>query len=93
MVALEAMAEGKPVVATSVGGLPELLQDADAMLVEPDNPSILADGIAGMLDKIQREPDYGCRNRGLAARFSLTRMIDEYCDIYRNSFGKQVATP
>jgi glycosyltransferase involved in cell wall biosynthesis len=44
---LEAMAAGKPVVATAVGGIPEIVTHEDtALLVSPGNPGKLADAIA-----------------------------------------------
>jgi spore coat protein SA len=42
MVILEAMASGLPVVASSTGGIPEILQHGGGVLVEPSNPVSLA---------------------------------------------------
>ena len=44
-VVLEARACGSRIVATRVGGVPELLSDRNGILVEPDNPEALAEGI------------------------------------------------
>jgi len=85
LVALEAMAAGKPVVATRVGGLPEVLQDADAILVEPNDPEALAAAIINMLAQLEREPEFGARNRAIAARFSIAQMTDCYEAIYSPS--------
>ncbi len=82
LVALEAMAAGKPVVATRVGGLPEVLDGADAALVAPDNPAELAQAISEILARLEREPNYGARNRDIAARFSTARMVDAYQSVY-----------
>ncbi|GBE55062.1 MAG TPA: glycosyltransferase family 4 protein [Euryarchaeota archaeon] len=49
LVALEAMALGIPVVASRVGGLPEILEGR-AILVEKENPSALAEAIIKLLD-------------------------------------------
>ncbi len=47
---LEAMSYGKAVLATAVGGLPELLTSGEnGLLVEPDNPTALAAGLRKML--------------------------------------------
>lgn len=47
---LEAMAVAVPVVATNVGGVPELLDNGQAgVLVEPESPSALADAITSMI--------------------------------------------
>lgn len=51
LVALEAMAVGVPVVGTNVGGLPHLLKDDAGILVEPHNPSSLAEGIEQALNR------------------------------------------
>jgi len=41
-VILEALASGKPVVASRVGGVPELLREANGILVPPEDPPVLA---------------------------------------------------
>jgi glycosyltransferase involved in cell wall biosynthesis len=50
-VLLEALAAARPIVATSVGGIPEALTDEhDALLVEPDNPRMLSYAISRLLN-------------------------------------------
>ncbi len=83
IVALEAMALGKPVVATRVGGLPEVLAGADAVLVEPDNVNELSAAIEAVLFRLRSDPEFGVRNRECAARFSIDRMIEGYLEAYR----------
>lgn len=49
-VVLEAMAMGKPVVATAVGGVPEIIEDGiNGRLVSPEQPHLLAQVIAEVL--------------------------------------------
>ncbi len=51
-VVLEAMACGKPVVASRVGGVPEIIKSEDfGILVEPQNPGALAEALSLALDK------------------------------------------
>jgi glycosyltransferase involved in cell wall biosynthesis len=51
LAALEAMAAGRPVVASRVGGLPEIVLDGrTGVLVPPRDAAALARGIAGLLD-------------------------------------------
>ena len=48
----EAMAVGTPVVATRVGGLPEVVEDGETgVLVEPGDPAALAAGVLEVLDR------------------------------------------
>jgi glycosyltransferase involved in cell wall biosynthesis len=47
---LEAMASGLPVVATRVGGVPEIVDEGTGVLVAPGDATALADGIAAMCD-------------------------------------------
>ena len=85
MAALEAMAYGKPIVATRVGGLPEVLKNADALLVEPDDPAQLARAIETALDRMKHDSHFGLHNRERAASFSTAHMTDEYLGSYRDS--------
>lgn len=48
-VVLEALACGRPVVATNVGGIPEIMNEACGYLVPPRNPLALADAIDAVL--------------------------------------------
>jgi len=58
LVPLEAMAAGRPVVATRTGGLPEVVEDGvTGMLVEPGDPS----GLAAAIDRLLS--DEGLRGR------------------------------
>jgi glycosyltransferase involved in cell wall biosynthesis len=50
-VVLEALASGRPVVATSVGGIPEILSDACGRMVLPRDARALAQALASVLDK------------------------------------------
>jgi glycosyltransferase involved in cell wall biosynthesis len=85
IVAIEAMALGKPVVATRVGGLPEILDGADAVLVAPDAPDALAEALGQVTQRLGCEPEFGARNRGLAARFGLGPMLDTYERVWNES--------
>lgn len=51
MAILEAMAAGRPVVTTPVGGVPDFAQDGvNALIVRPDDPSALAAAVRRLLD-------------------------------------------
>lgn len=50
LVVKEAMARAVPVVATSVAGVPEMLDDTCGWLVPPDDPARLAEALAAALD-------------------------------------------
>lgn len=70
LAAVEAMAAGKPVVASSVGGLPEIVkQNETGLLVEPNNPSALADAVATLIKKPELAGQMGRRGRERAEQF------------------------
>jgi glycosyltransferase involved in cell wall biosynthesis len=48
---LEAMALGRPVIASSVGGIPEVIKDKiNGILFKPKDPNMLADKIIELMD-------------------------------------------
>jgi sugar transferase (PEP-CTERM/EpsH1 system associated) len=81
---LEAMATGLPVVATRVGGNPELVADGSSgFLVEPGSPAALADALRRYLGDPGLLARHGRAARELAqAEFSLERMVGEYGQLY-----------
>ncbi|MCM8820988.1 MAG: glycosyltransferase [Candidatus Omnitrophica bacterium] len=54
VVLIEALACGLPVVATRVGGVPEIINDTNGILVEPDNSVELAKAMLYMMDNLDR---------------------------------------
>jgi len=76
-VILEAMAMGKPVIATAVGGNPELLTPRTGMLVPPGDAQRLAQAIITLLRDAAGARAWGAAaRRDAEARFSLARMIE-----------------
>jgi glycosyltransferase involved in cell wall biosynthesis len=68
IVLFEAMAAGVPVVATAVGGVPDVVSDREALLVPPQDPSALAQAIRTAFCN-----PGAARARVTAARARLTR--------------------
>ena len=63
-VVVEALAVGTPVIATAVGGVPEIVRDGEnGLLVRPGDPAALAAAIG----RFFAEPDLGARLRAAAA--------------------------
>jgi glycosyltransferase involved in cell wall biosynthesis len=50
-VIVEALSSGRPVVATNVGGIPELLNDSNGVMTPPKDPAKLAGALAAALDR------------------------------------------
>ncbi len=80
--ALECMACGIPVVATRVGGLPEIVDDTVGGLVEPADPPSLARGIVHALQRDDRD-QLGMRARQrVVDSWSNTRLVRRHIEIY-----------
>ena len=85
MVALEAMERGRAVVASDVGGLPEIVEDGvTGIVVPPDEPEALAAALLELLRDPARAAAMGAagRVRALAA-FSQGRCTDRIEELYR----------
>jgi len=79
-VILEAMAMGKPVVATAVGGNPELVEPrVSGLLVPPGDPQALAGAVISLLEDPKRCQAMGEKGRArVLAIFSKQRMVADY---------------
>jgi len=81
---LEAMATGLPVIATAVGGNPELVQDdVNGRLVPVSNPEQLAREMGRYIRSPELRLRHGIAGRQRAIRdFSVEAMVDSYVRLY-----------
>lgn len=86
---LEAMATGLPIIATRVGGNPELVKEGQtALLVPADDPEAMAAAIAVYADDAAKRARHGAAGRASAeARFSLGAMVKAYMQVYDRFLG------
>jgi glycosyltransferase involved in cell wall biosynthesis len=87
----EAMACGVPVVASRIGGIPEIVRDGETgFLVPPGDPMAFAEAI----DRILCDPALGlefslrARER-IALEFDLKRCVEHYLELYEKFFDIQ----
>jgi glycosyltransferase involved in cell wall biosynthesis len=79
-----AMALGKPIVATRVGGIAELLGDGESgCLVPPCDPNALAEAICFLLQNPSRARVLGEAGRRRAPCYSATAMLEALAKLYR----------
>ena len=82
-VLVEAMAAGKPVVASRVGGIPDLvIHGKTGFLVPPADEKALAAWIKKILDDPEKAWEMGQQGRKLCQQFSLEAMIEKLDDFY-----------
>jgi len=83
-VVLEALACGKPVIATRVGGNPELVVHGDnGLLVPVRSPNAVAAAADTLLSQTSTRLSMGARARSLVeSKFSLQRMVVEHEQLY-----------
>jgi len=85
IVLLEAMRANVPIVATRVGGVPEMLDETEALLVPSEQPAALAKAIGSV-----REDALSAARRAQAARMRLERdfavepWVRRYEAVYRS---------
>ncbi len=87
--ALLAMAHGKPVVATRVGGLPEIVEDdVSGWCITPGSAQALADAVAAATSDPARLAQFGAAARQKACRFSTAIMVDRTERLYFSLTGR-----
>jgi glycosyltransferase involved in cell wall biosynthesis len=85
--ALEWMAAGRAVVASRVGGLPDLIEDGETgLLVPPGDPAALAAAVRSLLDDSARLEKYSAAARARWERlFSLRTFYETTQDVYEKA--------
>lgn len=84
IVLFEAMAAGAPIVATEVGGVPDVVSSKEALLVPPEDPASLAEAIRRVYaDATATATRARAARRRLEREFALAPWLASYEHIYR----------
>lgn len=96
VVAIEALAAQRPVVATAVGGVPDVVEEGvDGFLVEVGDVQALAE----RLDRLARDPELRRRmgeagRERVVPRYRVARLVDDVDELYRELLSERsVALP
>jgi glycosyltransferase involved in cell wall biosynthesis len=89
---IEAMAAGLPVVATDVGGIPEVVRHHETgVLVQPGDADGLAEAVVALMDQPQRAAGLGRAARDSVARhYTLDRMVEAFEHLYLTEIASHV---
>jgi L-malate glycosyltransferase len=87
---LDAMACSRPIVATTAGGIPEIVEDGvNGLLVAPRDARALADAIVGALRDERLRQRFGAAGFArVKARFTVERMVEQTVAVYARVGGK-----
>ncbi len=89
LVLLEGMARGLPIIASRVGGMPELVgESGSALWVPPGDPVALAEAIERLADDPALRRRMGSAGRPRAAAFDWARRIPEVVSVYREALAE-----
>jgi len=81
---LDAMCFGLPIVASRVGGIPDIIEDrVNGLLVEPNDPAALAEALGTLLDDQALQQEMHDANLEKATAYSAARMAASYDALYR----------
>jgi glycosyltransferase involved in cell wall biosynthesis len=92
---LDAMASSKAIVATSTGGIPEVVVDHETgLLVPPRDAAALADRIVRLLGDDALRAEMGRRGFvRVRERFSAARMVEDTVGVYARLLDERGGTP
>jgi glycosyltransferase involved in cell wall biosynthesis len=89
-IVLEAAAVGLPMLATSVGGIPEIFGPDAGVLIPPGDPEALANAIGHALQDRGARHSAALRLKArVRAAFSADVMADAILDAYREALGRR----
>lgn len=82
---LEAMASGRPIVASRLGGIPDIVKDGEnGFLVEPGNPQDLAQTLETLLVDKDLRNKMGKKGKKLVKNYTWEKVVDETLQLYQN---------
>jgi phosphatidylinositol alpha-mannosyltransferase len=94
IVLLEAMAAGRPIVASRIPGYAEVVHDGvEGVLVEPRSASSLAVGLTRLLRDADLRRRMGEHGRAKAAAFDWTRVADRVLHFYEETIDAHMEDP
>ena len=81
---LEAGLSELPIIATSVGGVPEIIEDMkNGILVHPQNPKEIAEAIMYFLEHPEKQKEFGNEiKKTIVSFFSLEKMLNKTISLY-----------
>ena len=82
----EALASGTPVVATGVGGIPEMLDDLTGIIVPPQDEAALADAVCEVITGGKKFNEEAMRKAGEA--YSFGNVGRQLVGIYEETIAK-----
>ena len=86
---LEAMAAGVPIIATRVGGVPDVVGDSEAFLVPAADPVALSRAMSAAVSDDRREM-VAAASRRMSSQFGLDSWLDSYESLYRDLLQPRV---
>jgi glycosyltransferase involved in cell wall biosynthesis len=93
MAILEAMARGLCVIATRVGGIPELVTANSGVLIEPGNAEEIADALIHVLNDPDARAQYGeCALRRISEEFNIDHASRRIAELYEAVLTRRAAT-
>lgn len=91
---IEAMASRRPVIATAVGGVPDLVQDGDSgVLVPPRDPGQLAGAIARLALSRELREAMGAAGRSRIEPYTKEHLLEAVSGLYRQGLSDRRGQP